>query len=378
LNISLITSAHSPYDDRIFFHMAQSLVINNYNITIITSRCKIEDKKDDILLRGFEGNELKIREKIVQFISLLSQAKPDIIICSEPITVLASRRYAKEIPHKIRIIYDVTEWNPSIRMIYYSKFPLNWVKYFQKLVFNYYASYFVDSYIFGEWYKSRPYRFLHPGKPFVFISYYPNLKYIPISRPSLQKNILRLSYSGRISLEKGYLNFIKVINELQKQKEQLQIHVKIIGWYETDKDRMDCENFMTSIDKRISVNFYEKLQFVEYLNLIADTDIFLDLRNINKEIAHSLPIKLFYYAAVGRPMIFSKLKSIVRALPIDQFGYLVNPKNINLIVNLITTYLDNPALYYEHCEKARKVAEEKYNWKTIEPDFLSFIHTNAS
>lgn len=108
--------------------------------------------------------------------------------------------------------------------------------------------------------------------------------------------------------------------------------------------------------------------------MIADTDIFLDLRSADFENRHSLPIKLFYYAALGRPVIFSDLKAIKKEVKVDTFGFLVHPGSKEQIGKLILLYLNNHDLYYEHCLNARNLVETKYNWKKIEPALLEFIN----
>jgi glycosyltransferase involved in cell wall biosynthesis len=99
----------------------------------------------------------------------------------------------------------------------------------------------------------------------------------------------------------------------------------------------------------------------------------LELRNNDFENDHSLPIKLFYYLALGRPVIYTNLKAIQREVAIKEFGYLVDPTDINQIVTIIEQYCVDKNLYRSHCLKAREYSLEKYNWKNIEPAFLSFV-----
>jgi glycosyltransferase involved in cell wall biosynthesis len=238
-----------------------------------------------------------------------------------------------------------------------------------------FASYFADAFIFGEWYKSRPYRFLFPFKPFRFITYYPDLKYINYSEPSFGGEILKLSYSGKISIEKGFGNFISVINGLAGKNPGLKIKVKIAGWYESDSDRKECEPLLRQKYQNISVSHSGRQEFKEFIKQINDTDIFLDLRDDNPENQRCLPIRLFYYTAMQRPVIFSDLKAIRREVEIGKFGFLVRPDNTSEIIQIITGYLQNPKLYIQHCKNARKLAEENYNWQKISPEFIKFINS---
>ena len=373
MNISFLTSGHEPFDDRIFYHMARSLSDNRQNVEIISSKCEMIKVVEGVNMNCFAGQKLSKREKINQFTYRLLVFKPDVIICSEPLTILASKYYIKRQNRRIKVIYDITEWYPSKKNLYAYKWPLRWLIFIRLLLFNLWMARSVDSFVFGEWYKSRPFRYLYTGKSFIFTPYYPDLKYICYSTPELNPGRLRLSYSGKISLEKGYKNFFTVLNALSRLNKDLKIDVKIIGWYENPGDKSDCENFLDPDNPNISFERFEKLNFRSFLEIISETDIFLDLRSDDFENQHCLPIKLFYYAAMGRPVIISDLKAIRKETEINKFGFLVKPQDSESIVQIISGYLNDQDLYYQHCKNARVLAEEFYNWEKIEPQFINFI-----
>jgi glycosyltransferase involved in cell wall biosynthesis len=373
MNISFLTSGHEPFDDRIFYHMARSLCDHNNNILIISSKRYLKDVSKGIKLNCFAGDKLSKRDKINDFIVRLSPFKPDVIICSEPLTLLAAKRYSKRLSEKIRIIYDVTEWYPSKKNLRAYKNFIRWFYLIRLLLFNVYTASYADSFIFGEWYKSRPFRLLFPRKRFIFISYYPDLKYIPATEPNLRKGKLRLCFSGKISLEKGYGNFIAVIQKLFEHEKDIELEVKIIGWYENENDKTECRHLLTRSDQNISVELFDRQDFEKFIELIKDTDIFLDLRYNDFENQHCLPIKLFYYAALGRPVIFSDTRAIRKEVEIEKFGFLVNPVNHESIAKIILGYLNDEDLYYQHCINALNLAGNYYNWDKIKPQFIKFI-----
>ena len=351
--------------------MATSLHACGHNIEIVSSRSELNEVTDAIKLNCFDGENLPKREKTKQFIQRLSGFKPRVVICSEPLPVYAAHKYSQSQKEKTRIIYDITEWYPSKKNLRHHNYSVKWFVYLKLLTFNIWASWLADSFIFGEWYKSRPYRILFPDKPYIFTSYYPDLKYITHTPPYIEKGTLRLSYSGKISSDKGFGYFLDTVNLLSERVHDLRIEIKIIGWYEKS-----CENINTDFkllqNDSISIIKYDRQPFADYIDLIKDTDIFIDLRNINTD-DHSLPIKLFYYAALCRPVIFSDLKAIRKEIDISSFGYLVNPENTEDIVSILIEYLNNHDRYYSHCKSARQTSEERYNWKYIEQQFINFI-----
>lgn len=373
MKISFLTSGHDPYDDRIFYHMARSLCDHNNIVEVVSSKRNLIDVTDGIKLNCFEGDLISKRDKINQFIVRLTEFSPQIIICSEPLPVLAAKKYSKKQSAKIKIIYDITEWYPSKKNLAPYNKTFRWFYFIKLLLFNIWVSRFADSLIFGEWFKSKPYRLIFPCKSFIFTSYYPDLKYITSCIPDIQGGKIRLSYSGKISREKGFVNFFKVLNWLTDNKKDLKIEVKIIGWYESPRDKEECEKFIITANRNITITILEKQSLKSFIEHIKETDIFLDLRSNNFENQHSLPIKLFYYAAFGRPVIYSDIKSIRKEVEIDKFGFLVCPTDKVRIAKIILNYVENKELYYLHCENARNLAENCYNWKKIEPPFLKFI-----
>jgi glycosyltransferase involved in cell wall biosynthesis len=376
MRISFLTSGHDPFDDRIFYHMARCLSDSGYEVEIVSSRQNLSGVYDKININSFEGETISKRDKINHFEERLLTFKPDIIICSEPLPVLAARYYSKKQQSEVRIVYDVTEWYPSGKNLSGHKIPSRWYRFIKLFFFNIYVSGYVHSFIFGEWYKSRLYRILFPLIPFVFIPYYPDLKYIPYQNPEIKKGLLRLSYSGKISLEKGYGNFIGVLKKLSEKYSELKIEVKIAGWYETSTDKLECEKLFSFSESNISVQIFERQNFNNFLDLIKDSDIFLDLRNDNSENNYCLPIKIFYYAAFGRPVIYSDLKAIRKEVETDKFGFLVKPGNTDKIVQIISDYLSDENLYYSHCKNARNMAVDYYNWKNTETELINFLAKN--
>jgi glycosyltransferase involved in cell wall biosynthesis len=342
---------------------------------IISSKVENIEKDGNISFNCFNGENLSKRDKIAAFRERLETFNPDISICSEPLPIIAAKQYRKRAGKEIKIIYDITEWYPSARFLKEYHPMVRWFGFLKLMFLNIYACLSVNAFIFGDWYKARPYRFMLPFAPRIFIPYYPDLKYIDHKDSLFSTKTLRLSYSGEISLEKGFGSFMKVTNGLSARYSDLAIEVKMVAWYGSDTDKKECESFMDHDRRNISISFPGKQELTDFTSSINDTDIFLDLRKVTFENNYSLPIKLFYYAAMGRPVIISDLKAVRRDVEITGFGFLVNPDDTEGIMKIISGYFNNPGLYREHCMNARRLAKGKYNWGKITPEFLSFIES---
>lgn len=373
--VAFLTSSHSPFDDRIFYHQAKSLS-KMFKIVIISSTENLITTIGNISILSDNRYTLDKKKKIEFFNQSLSQFEPEIIICSEPLPILAALKYKKN-HKKVKIIYDVTEWYPSKKNLEGLQYHKKILTFFKLLGFNIYTSSHCDGFIFGEYYKSLPFRFLFWFKKQSLVSYYPDLSYINYQESKLKPGEICLGYTGTISVEKGIGNFFTVATTLKRKKPEIAVKLKIIGWCfnVTDKNSFDklCQEA-----KNIDIEILGKQDFETFSDQLLDVDILFDLRALDFENNHCLAIKVFYYAACGKPVIYSGIKAIKREIDINKFGCFVNPTDTELISDYVINYIEHPDLYRHHSQVARKLAEENYNWEIIEPQFIDFISTFQS
>jgi len=328
---------------------------------------------EGVLFRAFDDQHLTWKEKKARFLAALQEVVPDRIIATGPFTLNIACRYRRSSTGKVKVIYDVTEWFPSKKELLRPSLFLRIVLFPGYLFYNFFAAARTDAFIFGEWYKSRPYRHLFPRKKHLFLGYYPDLRYIPYVRPVALKDKLRLSYSGKLSREKGFGNFLDAVRTLSLRRPQLEIEVKVIGWYAGRGEEKILTSLIAALPEKVKVISFPFLEFHRFPEEIKDTDVFLDLRSDDAENRRCLPIKIFYYAAFGRPVIYSDLKAIRREVETDRFGFLVKPGDTVQVTELLEKYLEDPVLYLAHCRNARRLAEERYNWDAVKDDFISFL-----
>ncbi|TVQ20533.1 MAG: glycosyltransferase [Bacteroidetes bacterium] len=373
MSVVFLSSGHLPLDDRIFHHMAHAILKTGKKVGIITSNSDMQEDIDQISIDCFESHDLTKKEKIASFITKLSKHNPEKIICSEPLPVIAAHYFNKKRKKKAKIIYDITEWYPSKKNLsIYSGWKKIW-PFFTLLIFNFYACSKADAFIFGEYYKEIPWKYLFPLKKRIRIPYFPKPELFPLNpTTSSSNNALNLMYSGKLSKEKGLENFLKAIQAIQTLRPEMKIQCKLVGWFESEQDK---EHYLKQFKglPYVSLLHIPSLPLTNYIEYITDTDVFLDLRITDFENMHCLPIKLFYFVALGKPVIFSRLKAIQKEVEIDQFGHLVKPTDSEHIAKLIIEYKENPAYYNSHCENARNLYTSKYNWKLLEGAFVDFV-----
>lgn len=368
--ILFLTTAHNYNDDRIFFHQAKELKSKGFEVKISSFYSDFQGNIDGIEIESYAILEKSSDEKTQTFLKICESFQPNCIICSEPIAVLAAKKFKAK--KKISIIYDITEWYPTMSMLEGHSFPLKIIHSVKFFLIQLYAGFLSTYFIFGEETKKFPLAYFFPLKRKIILPYYPDDEFVSESIKELNVNEITLCYTGAISKDKGIDNFFNAVNQIQKLKSNLKIKILIIGSARKDSDEKYFLNLLTKFSFE-NIEIQKPTFFQKFTQSFAKADICFDLRELNFENHHSLPIKLFYYMGAGKPIIYSNLKGIRKHLDVSNFGNLVDPKNSAEIANLIVNYVENPNIYQIHAKNARKEFEEKYNWNVIKNSFVDFV-----
>jgi glycosyltransferase involved in cell wall biosynthesis len=369
--ILFLTTSHRYDDERILYHQALELIAEGYAVKISSLSANYVGTLDGVETESYSILEQPKKNKIQKLMDIGNAFRPNIIICSEPLAVVAAQKIKQN--SNCKIIYDVTELYPSNRMLSsYPKItrPFHWLKF---SLINIYSGYISDAFIFGEKTKMFPLTTFFPSKKKILLSYFPSAKYIETRINTLRKDSINLCYTGNLSKEKGIGNFFQVLDKLHEQKPDLKIKATIIGSSRTSEDA----NYFNSLIKKydfINCDVEKTIDFKLFSKAINEADICFDLRDLNTENNKCLPIKIFYYAASGKPVIFTDLKATRENVEVNEnFGYLVNPTDSEEITKHITNYLENPEIYTQHANNAVNLYKTRYNWELIKDEFLQFI-----
>lgn len=368
--ISLLTSGHPPLDERIFWKFAKSISAAGYKTSIFCSTQKIITEKDDILIKGFDSQNLSKNNKIVQFFTLIESFEPDLVVCSEMLPVFAALRYKKLKPN-LKIILDVTEWYPENVALKFMGIK-RWLKYIQLILPYIYIIQKVNHIIIGELSKKRRYDLLAFNKPKSIIGYYPVLKYFHYKPPDLSKNEIVFGYAGVITFERGIINLIRIINSIAQKYQNKKIKLLIFGKFTYQNEEKQFHQLINNYNS-FQFEFVDWTDYDKMGQTIERMDICFDLRVRNFIYRNSLPIKIFEYMACGKPFIYSDIKPISDEMEVENYGKLVNPDNDDEVLNAIEEYLQNPELAAKHSQNSRKFIEDQKNWETESKKLITLI-----
>ena len=327
-HIIFLQSAHTATDERVLFHQAQTLRQHGYVVDI----CGMDN-----------------------FNEFISQTA-DVYIVDTPRALWKIRHI------DAKIVYDITEWYPSKKNLRNLKIGKT-IKAFLMIIASVWAGWQADAFIFGEKDKAKPFQFLFPRKKSIFLSYYPDLKYInSIPNKNIQQKC-QVLYAGPLTKEKGWNRVVETMCGIAQKMPQTQFVLDVIS-----------KNAVVEFTKpeNLQVEVLQFMPFEKFCKQITKYDVFLDLRDVDFENRRCLPIKLFYYMACGRPSIYSNLGAITKGVPeIDECAALVN--GTNQAIDAMCRYVSDGGLYDQHCNRARWLSQEKYNWGNIKDEFLRLI-----
>lgn len=368
--VLFLTTAHRYNDDRIFHHQAKELVRQGFTVKICSLSSEFQGLLEGISIESFDILGDYTEKKIKTFRNVINTFKPDIIIASEPLAVIAGKNFIKK--NKCSLIYDITEWYPSMRMLSPFRFPFKVFHFIRFFLIQIYAGFLSTHFIFGEKTKKFPLAQLFPFKSQIVVPYFPDQRYIVPVVNKIKQNSVTLCYTGVFSKEKGLDNFLNVAKVLEKKRSDLHINLLLIGSPPNNETSETFTELMAGYNFK-NITIKKPSKFEDFARSFAEADICFDLRANSFENNRCLPIKLFYYAAAGKPVVYTDLKAIRNHVDILKFGHLVNPENLDEIAVIIERYLDDPKLYDGHATNAVQAYEKYYNWGLISDLFVNFV-----
>lgn len=372
--VSIVTSGHPYFDERIFYKFARSLNKNEYQVSILCSTLESETElvKDNIHIIGFNGSNLKKSEKVSKFVKYLTKISPDVIICCEPLPILAANKI-RTTKRDVRIIYDITEWYPE-NVAFKLSGIRKYTSYISLFALNIIVSNLADAIIIGETTKKKRYDLIAPFIKKQIVSYYPVLEFFNYSAPIFNGKEIVLCYAGLLKFDRGIKILLEVARKFADLNKDLRVILKLIGKFESPQEE-DEFNKTIEDEKKIKIEFTGWTDYPKISELLTHVHICFDLREHNFIYSNSLPIKIFEYMACGKPFIFSDIRPIRNEFSFADCGFLVNPKNIIEIVKSIQAYINNSDLFLQHSQKARKIIETGKNWEQESIKFTAFIES---
>lgn len=360
IKILILTISHIWFDSRLFYKVSKSLLKKSSQIHLITANSKDNEKKDiipDNFTYEIIPEKISKIKIIPYFIRKALQYKPDIIICIEPLSLIAGYIVKKKL--NCRFVYDAHEYFAAAFNEKHRGFGgLYWAfeKYFASKTDSIIT---VNNLLVNHLQKANQNTFLCANQPNrdLFINESKNLN---------ASKKYDLIYAGSLAFERGlkiYLATAKLFKQNNKDFKLL-----IIGSFKdkiTETFFFDYINFHNLKDY-IIYKAYTPHELVLKEIQASKTGIFMGDIQACPRYNQSISMKIFEYMSQCIPVIINKLEMLSDLVNKSDSGWIINYDSqelYNLLTNIIPDkeLLDKKAisgyrymlnnLLWEHQEK---------------------------
>lgn len=171
---------------------------------------------------------------------------------------------------------------------------------------------------------------------------------------------IRFLFIGRVMKEKGVDELFKAAKKIKSEYDN--IHFDIVGPME--------DNYKERIDELVGKGIIEYHGYQEDVKPFIEKCHCFVLPSYHEGMANTL----LESAAMGRPLITTRIHGCMEAVEEGRNGYLVEKKNVELLFKQIKKFIKIP--YDEKIEMgqaSRRVVEEKFDKKKVVVKTLEFI-----
>lgn len=382
--VCMITTQHSPKDDRIFYKEGLSLKKAGYEVTIICSadeRGFVKDMGENILnpdgntrfqidgitiicIKKPKGiiqklvNKVNLSNHFFEFVSQGIKVNAAVYHAHEPLSAYIGIKIQNKTNAKI--IYDAHE--PWLN------FPIK-----DRLIRK--QTLYKLKYIITANQITREYMLLHNHQLKTEVIY--NCSQPDIFKPHFDEkkldNII-IVHEGHLLFNRGLKDIIEVIKLLKNDNPNIKF--RIVGeTYGKEKQYLNQKILEYGLGNNIEETGwldYEKVP----LHLKA-CSIGLITNTLVKTNTLSGPAnKFFNYLTYGIAIVAVDLPETTRLLNITQSGIRVKTRSVENIYRAIKELIDNKELLKKYCENSFKAAEI-FNWENEERKLLRFYENIA-
>jgi len=348
--VCILTTVHQPFDTRIFYKEAKTLVQAGYNVTLIAqcNKNKIVDGIKIIALHKPKNRFMRIFGLAWRTLFLALRQRADIYHFHDPELIFIGvllRLLGK------KVIYDVhedvpkqilnKEWigNVSIRKI---------VAFIMNIIEQTGVSFFNRIMVATQDIAKK-----FPKNKTILLRNFPILQLIDNTLPAnCKKNKPIIIYAGGLTKVRGIKEIVQAMEYIGERAE-----LWLLGKWESEKFRYECEN-LKGWNNTKYLGFISLNEVFQYMKI---ADIGLCLLHPIKNYITGLPVKAFEYMACSMPIIMSDFyywqeifgKCALFAKPYD-------PKDIaDNIIYLLNHSNETRRLG----DRGRELIEEKYSWE---------------
>ncbi len=378
MKVCILTSAHPPFDARIFYKEARSLQKAGYEVVLIApssgevqGEVQKEEVVHDIRVRyvpSFKGRVQRVRNLKYIYNAALEE-KADVYHLHDPDLILYGLRIQAKL-HK-PVIYDVHEYYAdSLQTRYWLPAPLRKLaaslfEQVEKSTAKKLAGIItVNDHMKAQFSKVNP-----TG---VSLFNFPLTEQFIFERPTAeaenwqsQPNIL---YLGGINKERGLEVILEAMTLVTEKYPQAACDlVGPVNLAGISEEYLPLENWL----QKGNIKILGKIPYSEVPAILKKSNIALVPLLPTLNYTKAIPVKLIEYMAAGLPVVGSRFGHIERIIKEDNCGRLAEPADPKSLAEEICYLIENPNQALQYAQNGWDAFHSKYTWESEERKLLA-------
>ncbi|KUO72800.1 MAG: glycosyltransferase WbuB [Desulfosporosinus sp. BRH_c37] len=365
MKVCILTTAHSPFDERIFHKEAKSLAEAGYEVVIVAPHEKSE-VKEGIRIQAvapLSSRKDRIwRLKSIYRIALQENADiyhfhdPDLI----PVALWLTRKRCKP------VIYDVHEYyGDSLLTRYWLPRPLR--KFVARTVdrVEKWASRSFAGIITVNGHMAELFRLENPEGE--ILHNYPLKRQFEFPRPVNVKPPVIL-YLGGINRERGLEVILRAMPLVRRKYPEAVC--ELVGPAETVDLGPEFADLAPWLEQG-NIRLRGKIAYEHVPNILALSSIALVPLLPTLNYRKAIPVKLLEYMAAGLPVIGSRFGYIEEIITKNQCGLLIEPGDPDSLAKAICALLENPKDTLTQGQNGWDAFQREYTWEKEQSKLLT-------
>lgn len=369
--VCMITTDHSPFDDRIFYKEALSLKNAGYEVCVIgRTSSNLHESVQGIMVIGLKkGKGIKANPILWRALAKeSSRVEASVYHCHEPESFLVAL-YLRLFKGK-RIVYDVHEYYEDV--VELVGLPLKTFLVFMLYVMEPLFCPYTSAIITADEGIARRYRKFSDNVTPIFnfptaeiFAHCDDYEEIRVK----YRNRFLVVYVGGLSQERGILDAIKAVH--RASAEQPRIKLLLIGSFMSKDFEETCVQYVSLHELQDNVEFLGYMPHDDVPKYIKASDVGIALFHPTKRFMKtSYPIKLFEYMICGKPIIVSDFPAMKKVVDDARCGIFVDPTDVDDVSGAMVYAAEHPEELEAMGNRGKQAIKEKYNWRTMEKALL--------
>ena len=361
-----ISTVHPAYDDRIFYKQCIGLVEEDFEVHLVAHTHKDECRRG-VNIHAVPSYSSRIKRIVFggsKAFFLAVKIKADVYQLHDPELIIWG--FVLKILGK-KVIFDFHELvkfqiesKNYFKSSFLKKIVLQFYLVLEKVAVKRFDAFLLAEDGYVQYFEKNYQKYF--SKIFV-VRNYPMVDFIQRFDKPVKKNHTSIIYVGGLSEHRGIKETIRALEILN-----MPIKFIILGKWETKAYYEECERL-----KGWKFVDYRGFKLLDDLySDISESDIGISLLYPIKNYTISLPVKIFEYMALGKPVLMSDFPLWERTF--NDIGYFADPLDPFAIAKKLKVILNQPDVALKKGKKGRDMILKRYNWSNEMKEYLAAIN----